>query len=102
MAEGRVERIRWVPAVIKEWNKKGGRLFIHDKRLAAAIPAKAVVMVLLKLRDGTVVEVHGAAEHVSAKKGTVRVRLPVHAVDAVGTGPVLAAVESYDVPPFRG
>jgi len=96
------QQIMWIPAVVTVWeNEKGGSLLIVHRRLAKVVPPKSYVEVLVKTKDGTVVEITGKVEHVSLRRNTVRIHLPISVAKALGVGPTLVAVKNYDVPPLQ-
>jgi len=95
------QQFKWMPAVINMWQGQRGAIIIANKKLAKTIPPKSEIEILVRTKDGTVVEVTGRVDHVSVKRGTIRIGLSAPTVRALGAGPVLATVKNYDVPPLR-
>jgi len=93
--------IRWMPAVLNMWQGQRGAIIVANKKLAKTIPPKSEIEILVRTKDGTVVEITGKVEHVSLRRNTVRIHLPISVAKALGVGPTLVAVKNYDVPPLQ-
>jgi len=74
---------------------------IMSKRLAKTIQPKSKVEVLVKMKDGTIVEVVGRVAYVGDKTGIIGIHLSSTVAQALDAGPALAAVKNYDVLPSQ-